>query len=325
MQNRRSNKQKPRRSVFSIIENTVLVGLFLLVVYMLNHFMFTVPIIANVLQGLAMISVMAYAEGIVLAVGGIDFSVARNGLLSASIIYYILEMNIAGGFLAVVIALTVSMLLGLVNGIFVAKIKVQPIIATLGTTLFMRGITGAISNNIVIFGTNPELAFLKQITFGVLPVSFYVAFAILLGCYFVFQYTIIGRQVFAVGGDERSAALSGLNVETIKLFAYMAAGGIAGLGGLMIVADSTIAARFYASGPELALIFVAVIGGISMYDGSRIFFRIFIGSGILAFINQLIYTVYAVNYMRAIIIGVLFMLMVAVRKNLFRGGKGDDT
>ena len=78
--------------------------------------------------------------------------------------------------------------------------------------------------------------------------------------------------MFAVGGSEESAKLSGLNVDRIKIFSYCGAGILAGVGGLMVLADSALAARFYGAGPEVEVIFAAILGGVSLYSGARIFF-----------------------------------------------------
>jgi ribose transport system permease protein len=220
----------------------------------------------------------------------------------------------------VLISLVIACAVGLINGVFIAKLGIQPIIVTLGTSLLVRGLAGAITNNISIFDTCSQFSIFKT-TISFIPVSLIAALIIMVLCYALFKFTIVGRQVYAVGGSEKSAQLSGLNVDLIKIYTYTAAGFIAGIGGLMVLADSTMSARFFSGGAELEIIFAAILGGVSLYSGSRIFFRIFVGAGVIAVINRLIYGLFVFNYMQAVVVGLLFLIVIALKKNMFKGGK----
>jgi ribose/xylose/arabinose/galactoside ABC-type transport system permease subunit len=85
-----------------------------------------------------------------------------------------------------------------------------------------------------------------------------------------------------------------------------------------------MSARFFSGSAELEIIFAAILGGISLYSGAKIFFRTCIGAGIIAVINRLIYGLFVFNYMRAIIVGLLFLIVIALRKNMFKGEKTKD-
>lgn len=137
-------------------------------------------------------------------------------------------------------------------------------------------------------------------------------------CVVLFRVTVISRQVFAVGGSERSAKLSGLNTDRIKLLTYTGAGFLAGIGGIMVLADSAQAARFFGAGAELEILFAAILGGVSLYSGPRIFLRAFAGAAIIAIINRILYGLFVFNFMRAIIMGVLVIGVLVFRKNMFK-------
>lgn len=317
-------KSKSRRSKrFKMVENILLVILFITSAYFIDKQIFTSAVLVDVFRGVALISVFAMAQSIVLASGGIDLSLPKNGLLSASIVYYLLEKEVMGVTLAITMAILLSGFIGLINGLFVAKLKVKPVIVTLATALLASGVSGSISNNVILFDTADDVAFLKTALYNV-PISLAVAVFIMFLCWAIFKYTVIGRQVFALGGSERSAQLSGLNVNRIKLLSYTGAGFIAGVGGIMVLANSTVAARFYAAGPEIAVLFAVIIGGVSLFDGERIFFNATIGACVLAFINRLIYGVHAYNYMRSLLIGLLLLLFIALRKNMFKKERVKD-
>lgn len=316
-------RERGIRKGFKIAGNVFLLAVFLIGAYLVNNYFFTYPVIVSVLKGAALIGMLAIAESIVLASGGIDLSIAGISLLSSSIVFYLVETGATGVLAAVLISLAAACAVGILNGIFIAKIGIQPIIVTLGTMTFTHGAAGAITGNISIFDTRPEFAFFKS-TISFVPVSLIGAIVVMIICYLIFRFTIAGRQIFAVGGSEKSAELSGLNVDFIKIYTYSAAGFIAGLGGLMVLADSTMAARFFKGGAELEIIFAAILGGVSLYSGPKIFFKTCIGAGIIAVINRLLYGLFVFNYMRLIVVGLVFMLIIAVKKNMFKGENTDE-
>jgi ribose transport system permease protein len=318
-----NKKGLKRSSRFKIAESTLLFVLFLACAYWLNNYLFTYPVLVSILKGAALISVLAMAESIVLACGGIDLSVASIGLLSSSIIYYMVEKNITDVLPAVVLSLIIGACFGMLNGLFISKIKVHPIIVTMATGLLASGISGAVTNNIVIFDTAQQFAFFKSVPVFVFPVSLIIALIIMALCFAVFRYTTVGRQVFAVGGSEEAAKLSGLNVDRIKIYSYCVAGVLGAVGGMMVLADSTLAARFYGAGADLEVIFAAIIGGVSLYSGGRIFFRVCIGAGVISVINRVVYGLFVFNNMRAIIIGILILITIAFRKNIFKRSKAE--
>jgi ribose transport system permease protein len=307
-----------RMTWFRIIENVILAAAFLGVAYLLYDYIFTTSIVISILKGVALLAVLAAAECMILACGGIDLSVANLSLLSSAITFYLVEKNAAGAPLGIIAGIAVAGLIGLVNGILIARVKVQPLVATLATGLFAYGISGAITNNIVLFDTCKGVDLIKSVTLSVIPVSFIFAVVIVILCYLTFKVTVIGRQVFAVGGSEKSAKLSGLNTDRIKLLAYTGAGFLAGVGGIMVLADSAQAARFFGAGAEIEVVFAAILGGVSLYSGPKIFVRAFVGAAIIAVINRILYGLFVFNYMRAIIIGILVVLALVLRKNIFK-------
>lgn len=310
-------KERPR-SIFKIVGNIVFIMALLIGAYMINNYFFTYPVIVSVFKSAALVAVLAMAESIVLVTGGIDLSLVSVSLLSSSSIFYLVETQTMGLVPAVLIGIVLGGLMGLINGVFISKLDIMPIITTMGTGLLARGISGAITNNIIIFDTRPEFEFFKSVSAFVIPTSLIFALFIMLCCYLLFRYTVAGRQVFAVGGSERSAQLSGLNIHRIKIYAYTGAGLMAGLGSLMVLADSAIAARFYDGGADVEILLAAIIGGVSLYSGAKMFFRVCIGAGIIAVLTRLIYGLFVFNSMRAIIIAVILLILIAFRKSIFK-------
>lgn len=303
---------------YQIIENVILAAIFFAVAYLLYDYIFTTSIIISILKGIALLAVLAIAECLILACGGIDLSVANFSLLSSAIMFYLIEKSIFSAPFAIITGILTAGGLGFVNGLLVSKVKLQPLVATMATGLFAYGVSGAITNNIVLFDTAKGIDFVKSVVLSVIPVSFIFAVIILVICVVLFRVTVISRQVFAVGGSERSAKLSGLNTDRIKLLTYTGAGFLAGIGGIMVLADSAQAARFFGAGAELEILFAAILGGVSLYSGPRIFLRAFAGAAIIAIINRILYGLFVFNFMRAIIMGVLVIGVLVFRKNMFK-------
>ena len=305
-------------SIYKIAGNIVLAAALLIGAYLANNYFYTYPVIVSVLKGGALLSALAMAEAIVLATGGIDLSLASVSLLSSSTIFYLVETLVMGVVPAVLTGIVAGAVMGLINGVFISKIGLMSVITTMGTGLLAQGISGAITNNIIIFDTRPEFEFFKSVSAFVIPTSLIIALFIMVCCFLLFRYTVAGRQVFAVGGSERSAQLSGLNIDRIKILAYTGAGFLAGIGSLMVLADSAIAARFYGGGAAVQILLAAIIGGVSLYSGAKMFFRGCVGAGIIAVLNRLIYGLFVFNYMSSMIIAIVLLLLIAIRKSIFK-------
>lgn len=305
------------------VESMILLAIFLIMAYLLDNYFFTLPVIVSVLKGVALISVLVMAESIVLAAGGIDLSIASIGLLSSSIMFFFVENELTGVLPAIIISLISGGFIGLINGLFVSKLRIHSVIVTMSTALFARGVSGAISNNIVIFNSRLEFAFLKSVYFQIIPKSLIIALGVMVCCYLIFRFTIVGRQIFAVGGSEESARLSGLKVDRIKILTYTGAGFIASIGGLLVMADTLMAARFFSASADIEVILAAIIGGVSLFSRANIFFRACVGAAIIAALNRIIYGLFVFDYMRAIIIGGIALVVIALKKSMFKRKKSE--
>ena len=147
------NINKTKSKVFRIAECVLFVAVFFTCVYLINNYFFTYDVLVNVLRGTALIAVLAMAQSIALAVGGIDLSLASISLLSSSIMFFLIETQTTGVVAAITAGIAAGGLMGLINGVFISRIGIQPVLATMATALFARGVSGAISGNIVIFDT----------------------------------------------------------------------------------------------------------------------------------------------------------------------------
>ncbi|WP_342454804.1 ABC transporter permease [Sinorhizobium mexicanum] len=231
----------------------------------------------------ALNALLAIGMTFVIIAGGIDLSVGSIVGLCAMVAGYLVLYGIDLGIgwsiqfntLEIcLMVLVVGVFIGLINGILITKLNVAPFIATLGTLYVARGAALLFSDGRTFpnLGGNPEYGSdtFKLIGSGTLfgfPLSVWIMAVVALLAAYLAARTPLGRHIYAVGGNERGAALSGVNVDRTKLFVYMFSGLCAALVGLII--SSQLQASHPATGEtfELNAIAAAVLGGTSMSGG----------------------------------------------------------
>lgn len=238
---------------------------FVLFSFLANNF-FTLANMVNVVRQVVTIALVAYAITFAIITGGIDLSVGSNMSLVSVITAMVSKtpLGFAGGLAA---GLAGGTLVGAVNGLVIARTRVQPFIVTLGMASAASGMALVLSDGNSIRDLPPGFA---AIGFGYLfgvPISALLTLAIAAGLWFLLHQTPFGRMCYAVGGNETAAYLSGIHVRRIRFAAYT-------LAGLLVACASVIAtARTDSGQPTLGLfvplqaIAAAVIGGASLGGG----------------------------------------------------------
>ncbi|WP_237151866.1 ABC transporter permease [Oryzibacter oryziterrae] len=245
---------------------------------------------------------LAIGMTFVIIAGGIDLSVGSIvGLCAMSAGWLVLygldtgfgwriEFNTLEICLLVVL---VGTFIGAVNGILITKLNVAPFIATLGTLYIARGAALLSSNGSTFpnLNGNPEYGsdtfkLIGAGNFVGIPISIWLLVVIALIAAYLATRTPLGRHIYAVGGNERGAALSGVNVDRVKMFVYMFSGFCAALVGLII--SSQLQASHPATGEtfELNAIAAAVLGGTSMSGGRGRIGGTIIGAFVIGILND---------------------------------------
>ena len=227
----------------------------------------------NVSQ-VATIAIVALGMTLVIASGGIDLSVgsvmAVAGALAPIIFLsdWALANPGAGLVASIVVPLLVAALCGVFNGVLIAILGVQPIIATLIFFISGRGVAQVLTNGNLQTFTNPSFTWLGTGRVLSLPVQGWIALILTIVLALVVRRTIYGRYLLSVGGNERAAVLSGVPVARIKIATYVIAATLAGLAGLIVVAiNSASDAARIGQLMELDAIAAAVVGGAALSGG----------------------------------------------------------
>ncbi len=227
---------------------------------------------------------LAIGMTFVIITGGIDLSVGSivglAGMVAGALIYEGLHLPMFGVTIyfhvwaVLLITLTLGVLVGVVNGLLVTRFGVAPFIATLGTLYIARGAALLISDgktfpNLVgkeALGNTGFPALGAETLFGI-PYSIWILIVLGLATAYMAAKTPLGRRIYAVGGNENAARLSGVRVKRIKMFVYMLSGFCSAIAGLII--SSQLVASHPATGEtfELNAIAAAVLGGTSMAGG----------------------------------------------------------
>ncbi|PPQ31560.1 ABC transporter permease subunit [Rhodopila globiformis] len=258
----------------------------------------------------------------VILTGGIDLSV--GSILAASAVTGLL-VSLNFGDLGILAALLMGGAIGLVNGALIAFLRLPPFIVTLGSLTAVRGFARLLGSDTTVFNADLPFAFIgnSSLSFGNLfsiPWLVVIAFLVILASWLVLRRTVLGVHVYAVGGNEAAARLSGIKVWAVLLFVYGISGLLAGLGGVMQ------AARLYAANGlqlgqsyELDAIAAVILGGTSFVGGIGSIWGTLIGALIIAVLTNGLILLGVTDIWQYIAKGAVIIGAVALDRYRLRG------
>ncbi|MFO1068066.1 MAG: ABC transporter permease [Geminicoccaceae bacterium] len=242
----------------------------------------------NITRNFAFIGIMALGMTAVILTGGIDLSVGSIMGLVGVVCGLILQAE-QHWLLAVVAGLATGMLAGAVNGGLIAFMNLPPFVVTLGMLSVGRSLAIVLSQNKMIYEFGPYADQFNWIgggdVFGISnPVWALILLTLLFG--FIFNFTAWGRYLYAIGGNENAARLTGVPVNRIKVQAYTVSGLMAALASVMIVGWQGSAINALGTGYELRVIASTVIGGANLMGGEGGAYGAFIGAALIEVIRN---------------------------------------
>jgi ribose transport system permease protein len=188
--------------------------------------------------------------------------------------------------LAIIVGLAVGVGCGLFNGILVTMGKITPFVVTLGMMSIARGITLIYSNGYPISGFEPAFRFIGGGSILGMPFPIIVFLLSVVTAWFVLRYTRLGRYTYAIGGNEETVTLSGINVKFYKTMVYVISGATAGISSLILTSRLNSASPTAGLTYELDVIASVVIGGTSLNGGRGSVWGTLIGALLIAIINN---------------------------------------
>lgn len=292
-----------------------LIGLIMLctIITVVSPKFLTVSNITNVFTQVSVNAIIAVGMTFVILTGGIDLSVgstlAISGALSASII-----KSTGNIFLAVVAAAVVGIVIGLINGLLISKGKLQAFIATLATMTIFRGLTLVFTNGTPISKLPEVFTSIGNAKIGFLPVPVLITIVVFGVAIYVLSQTRFGRYLYALGGNEESAKLSGINTDKIKTLTYVISGFVAAIAGVIITSRIGSASPNAGTGFELDAIAAVVIGGTSLAGGEGKISGTIIGALIIGVLNNGLNLMNVSPFYQSIVKGLVILIAVLLDK-----------
>lgn len=224
--------------------------------------------IVGLLQRMVALGVVALGQTFVIIGGSIDLSVANMISVAAVLASFIMQGHVEMMLPAVAIVVAIAAFVGLVNGLIITRLAVNPLIATLGVGLILQGLLSASFNNFA-GSVPPEFQFVAYSTLGVVPYSVVGLFVLAALCAWILRATRFGAHLYAVGGNAEGARLAGVRTNLVLILAHVMCSVSAGVTGLYL------ASRLRSGAPwvgrdgvyDLELIAVVVIGGTLLAGG----------------------------------------------------------
>jgi ribose transport system permease protein len=241
--------------------------------------------IFNILSQNAQVGLVALGMTFVMIAGGFDLSV--GAIYAAGATVYAMEAKEIALPLAALVALAVGFVCGSLNGIIVTRLKVNPFVATLGTTSIFAGAAYLYSHSAPVLVDRPDFTVLGAGKWFGVPISLVLLIvAYILGAV-ALSKTVYGRSLYAVGGNPEAARLAGLRVELLKTSTYALVGVLAAFGGMIIASRLSIGQADIAGTMSLDAIAIVIIGGTSLFGGSGAVWRTAVGLLLLAVLTNI--------------------------------------
>jgi ribose transport system permease protein len=267
----------------------------------------------NVTRNFAFVAIIALGMTVVIISGGIDLSVGSVLCLSAMILAIVMN---AGYPLVVGVAcaLSVSLLVGYINGVLIASLGIPPFIVTLGMLSIARSAAMVLSNNKMIFQFGPDERMLFALgggsTLGIPnPLIALVVLALATG--FVLRWTRWGTHVFAIGANEKAAVLTGIAVPRTKISVYMFSAGMAGVAGVLMAGWLGGVTTNLGQSMELSVIAATVIGGANLLGGAGTIFGSVVGAALIELIRNSLILLGISTFWQGAFVGSFIVLAVA--------------
>lgn len=220
----------------------------------------------NILRQNSMVGLVALGMTFVILTGGIDLSVGAVLAVAGVVAVYVAQF---GTVAAMVAGVGVAALIGLINGLLIAKARIQPFITTLAMMIAARGLALAVTreNSIPLPAEATGLAWLGRGELGPVPVPVILLLLAFAAGWVVLRYTRFGRHVYAVGDNMDAARLLGLKVDRVLILTYVLSGAFAGLAGVVLASRLGAAQPVAGTGWELDAIAAVVVGGTVLTGG----------------------------------------------------------
>jgi ribose transport system permease protein len=277
----------------------------------LSDAFFTLNNAMNVLRQVSIIAIIAGGMTLVILIAGIDLSVGAVMAFSGAILAGVLTAGLPLP-IALLAALAVGLLFGLVNGFVVAKFGVPSFIVTLAIMVIVRGMTLVYSKGYPLVVSHDAYRFIGSGRLFGIPIPVIIMFVVFGFLYWMLKYTSFGRYIYAIGGNEETAILSGINVKFIKMAVFGIAGLLSALSAIIYTSRLMSAQPTAGTGIELDAIAAVIIGGTSLAGGRGGVTGTLIGALIMGVLDNILNLTNVSPFYQSIAKGLVILVAVLV-------------
>jgi len=256
---------------------------------------------------------MAVGMTFVILTGGIDLSVGSVLALSGAICAGLLKGG-SSMFVAIVAAIGVGVACGLVNGLFITKARIPPFVVTLGMTNIARGLTLIYTKGYPVSGFSPAFREIGGGYVAGIPIPIIIFLSIVLIAYVVLSQTKLGRYTYAIGGNEETVKLSGVNSSNYKTLVYVISGLTCAISALILTARLNSAEPIAGTGYETDVIAAVCIGGASMSGGRGSVWGSLLGALLIGVLNNGMNLLGVSPYFQQVVKGLIIICAVWLDK-----------
>lgn len=272
---------------------------------------FTASNALNILRQVSIKGIVSIGMCFVILTGGIDLSVGSIMALSGIVVANMLKAG-TNMYVCILCGCLVGVACGLVNGFFVAYRTMPAFVVTMAVQLACRGLSYILSDAKPISNLPDHFLTIGKGSFLSVPIPVWILAVVFLISLFILEHTVIGRHLYAVGGNKQTALVSGVNVRRVELFAYIMSGILCGLAATIMTARVSSALSQAAEGYESDAIAAAVIGGFSLAGGKGKLWGAIIGILMIGVINNGMDIVGVNSYYQKIVMGVIIVLAIQI-------------
>lgn len=287
---------------------------------LLSPYFLTVANFVNIAKTMPVVGIVAIGETLVLIAGGVDLSVGSVAALSGVVTGLLWEKVGLPIGLAALAGLASAALVGLVNGLLVTRLRINPLITTLATFSIVRGLAFVLTNAQMNQLTDPGYVWIGRGDVAGVPVPFILMLVLYALFIFILRYTPFGRDIYAIGGNAMASRLAGVPARRYLLSVFVISSLLAGVGGMVQSAQLAAGTPQLATGLEFTVIAAVVLGGTSMAGGKGTLIGSLIGVFILRTLDNGLILINVSSYFQQVARGAVLILAVAFDQIRLRWG-----
>ena len=275
--------------------------------------------IMNVLRQVSVVGIVAVGMTFVILTGGIDLSVgaviAVTGVVTAQ-----LMVNGIHPVFAILVAIGVAIIIGIVNAFFSHEFKLNPMIVTLGVMTILKGVSYIVTGGLPVYGFSPAFKVIGQGYLGPVPIPIIIMLACFAVGYFILKFTSFGTAIYGLGGNEEAVRLAGINIRKTKYQVFVFCSILSAIAGIVLLSRVNNAQPNAGLGYEMDVITGVVLGGVSMSGGEGKISGVFIGILVMAVLANGMLLMGISEYFQWVVKGCVMLLAISYDKIIKKKG-----